>query len=104
MKWSYMYQSFFSSTLVSLTSFLGSSLILGFPCFGFMKQKQEQQGHWNKNFILDLRRIRLFLQLLFLCSIILCYLIPLTYAFSLGSKVHWIPLVSLSMNVVPALE
>ncbi|KAG4960782.1 hypothetical protein JHK87_037415 [Glycine soja] len=41
--------TFFSSTLVSLTS-----LTFAFPCFGFMKQKQEQQGHWNKNFIIAL--------------------------------------------------
>ncbi|KAL9322217.1 hypothetical protein ACSQ67_010270 [Phaseolus vulgaris] len=50
----HMAESFFSSTfcstLVSLTSFL-ASFTLAFPCFGFIKQKQEQQGHWNKNFI-----------------------------------------------------
>ncbi|KAG4968998.1 hypothetical protein JHK87_034649 [Glycine soja] len=46
---SFFSSTFFSSTLVSLTS-----LTFAFPCFGFMKQKQEQQGHWNKNFIVAL--------------------------------------------------
>ncbi|KAF9589871.1 hypothetical protein IFM89_029111 [Coptis chinensis] len=34
------------------TSFgLLASFSFGFPFLGFMKQKQAQQGHWNKNFI-----------------------------------------------------
>lgn len=48
--------SFFSfgvaSSFISFGSGLASSFFsLGLPFFGFMKQKQEQQGHWNKNFI-----------------------------------------------------
>ena len=37
-----------------LGSFLVGSLGFGWPGLGFMKQKQEQHGHWNKNFIADL--------------------------------------------------
>ncbi|KAJ8561039.1 hypothetical protein K7X08_027229 [Anisodus acutangulus] len=41
-----------SSTFLSLG--FASSLAFGLPFWGFMKQKQEQHGHWNKNFILSL--------------------------------------------------
>ncbi|KAJ6776276.1 hypothetical protein OIU74_000455 [Salix koriyanagi] len=55
-----MNHSFFSSTLASFTlasstlATLATSFTFGFPCLGFMKQKHEQQGHWNKNFIASL--------------------------------------------------
>ncbi|KAM1356742.1 hypothetical protein ACFX13_031550 [Malus domestica] len=39
--------TFFSS----LVTFVAAALTLALPFLGFMKQKQEQQGHWNKNFI-----------------------------------------------------
>ncbi|KAK9025704.1 hypothetical protein V6N11_038562 [Hibiscus sabdariffa] len=40
------------SAFTSLSfSALGASFTFGFPALGFMKQKQEQQGHWNKNFM-----------------------------------------------------
>lgn len=47
-------QSFFSApsffpSLAAAASF--TSLTLALPLLDFMKQKQEQQGHWNKNFI-----------------------------------------------------
>ncbi|KAG6591950.1 hypothetical protein SDJN03_14296, partial [Cucurbita argyrosperma subsp. sororia] len=46
-----------------LGSFLVGSLGFGWPGLGFMKQKQEQHGHWNKNFIADLSQF--YLQTLF---------------------------------------
>ncbi|GLU23346.1 hypothetical protein SLE2022_393630 [Rubroshorea leprosula] len=37
------------SSFVPFTSL--ASFTLGCPLLGFIKQKHEQQGHWNKNFI-----------------------------------------------------
>lgn len=39
------------SFLSSLAASLATSFTFALPFLGFMKQKHEQHGHWNKNFI-----------------------------------------------------
>lgn len=41
----------FLSSLASLAASLATSFTFALPFLGFMKQKHEQHGHWNKNFI-----------------------------------------------------